>query len=449
MTSWYKIVHALAASGYAIYRTFDPKMSDQQLVDRCRKEIERELGWGPVEKWTNRDFERLSELIAGVAATRLSATTLKRVWGRIKYHSAPSTTTLDALAVFAGYEHWRDFRIKVARKPTGDTPTDLPPQPKRKPLFYLIPLAFITLAGVLITQVPSVSSSDPVKSMAVDSAFTLDVRPVTTGVPNSVIFTYDARAAGTDSVFLQQDWDPRRRVAIDPAGDTHTSIYYLPGFYLAKLVVGDRIVQERKVYVRSNGWVGLVRTEPTPTYLPAAAIREGEQLQIAAEDLAALNISLAPTPPITILTTTDVPENLSTEDFTFRTRLRHDYAAGAGACQFARVLLLLKNGVITIPLSAAGCVAELNLYAGGQNLSGRTTDLSAFGVLGTDFVDLECTGQNGTLNFAINGRHVLQLDNREGPRDIIGIRYEFVGTGRVEECYLPATPPEPPTAPAS
>ena len=40
----------------------------------------------------------------------LSHVTLKRVWGKVKYESLPSTHTLDTLVQYLGYESWRDFR---------------------------------------------------------------------------------------------------------------------------------------------------------------------------------------------------------------------------------------------------------------------------------------------------------------------------------------------------
>ena len=75
----------------------------------CITQIEEKLGWGPSSQWASQDFDMLSEKIFDSTKEQVSATTLKRVWGRVTYKSAPSTHTLNTLAVFLGYENWREY----------------------------------------------------------------------------------------------------------------------------------------------------------------------------------------------------------------------------------------------------------------------------------------------------------------------------------------------------
>ena len=73
--------------------------------------IEEKLGWGEAATWASNDFEELSIRIQDATGKVISATTLKRIWGRVAYSSKPSTHSLDTLAVFLGYPSWREFRI--------------------------------------------------------------------------------------------------------------------------------------------------------------------------------------------------------------------------------------------------------------------------------------------------------------------------------------------------
>ena len=84
--------------------------SDYKLVQKCLKQIEDSLGWGDSQSWHNDVFSELSERVQQKTKVLLSPVTLKRVWGRIEYQSAPSKTTLNTLAQFAGYANWRDFK---------------------------------------------------------------------------------------------------------------------------------------------------------------------------------------------------------------------------------------------------------------------------------------------------------------------------------------------------
>src|SRR5882757_4587847 len=95
-----------------------------EIVDlaECRRQIETRLGWGDSVLWTSGDFEQLSEKIRDATQIYLSASTLKRIWGRIKYESLPAVTTLNTLAQFAGYDNWRAFRQSMASVPSMVAP---------------------------------------------------------------------------------------------------------------------------------------------------------------------------------------------------------------------------------------------------------------------------------------------------------------------------------------
>ena len=83
-------------------------MSDTHLAALLDTVTDR-AGRGPAAEWTVYDFEAVSEDIYTITETRLSVTTLKRVFGRLKYDGNPSTSTLNALAGYAGYLDWRAF----------------------------------------------------------------------------------------------------------------------------------------------------------------------------------------------------------------------------------------------------------------------------------------------------------------------------------------------------
>ncbi|WP_020567464.1 hypothetical protein [Neolewinella persica] len=483
---------------------------EDRLLVYCLADIEAKTGWGPSATWANNDFTELSDRIADATGVHLSPTTLKRVWGRVAYASKPSPTTLDALAVFAGYENWRAFRQEWAEtpdnkpeindgekdnalpadirqgksgkadalrtnedqglkpahygdaKPSTDQPDnedqglkplakqDVPPglhrrrarNPLRLYVYYLVPLAVLAAAIALLFPTSTAPAAAPKTGPAgtavpkLDPAdFSFNFRPVTTGVPNSVVFTYDATAAPAgDSVYLQQNWDAERRVLIPRDQHVYTSIYYLPGYFRAKLLVGDQVIKERDLFIRSEGWIAAADRKPVPVYLPLKEVHQEGRLAVSELLLKSLEVPLQPIPPKVVFTHVGALDGLFSDNFAFRTRLRHDYNAGTSTCQQIRVLLLLKNGAISIPLSRPGCTAELSLYAGGKGIDGRTNDLSAFGVVSEDqWLELECTGDGDLLNFSINGQQVFTVESKEDPKEFVGIRYEFFGTGSVDE----------------
>ena len=58
---------------------------------------------------TTTDFEALSVVIEREINERLSASTLKRLWGYVSNNSSPSLTTLNILSLFIGKKDFRTF----------------------------------------------------------------------------------------------------------------------------------------------------------------------------------------------------------------------------------------------------------------------------------------------------------------------------------------------------
>ena len=84
-------------------------LNQEEYIEKCRRLIEKKLAWGSSEYWQNQDYERLSEQIFEATNVTLSISTLKRLWGKVRYTSTPNLSTLNALAQFAGYKDWRSF----------------------------------------------------------------------------------------------------------------------------------------------------------------------------------------------------------------------------------------------------------------------------------------------------------------------------------------------------
>src|SRR5579859_7673358 len=125
-------------------------MDNASGLEHCKRLIETSLGWGDSASWTNEDFDSLSDRIFERTSVSLSVSTLKRIWGKVKYDSSPTTATLNALARFAGFEGWRHLLAASQPAPTPATPntpplptSQTPPGRKRS---RLTPLIIVTTA---------------------------------------------------------------------------------------------------------------------------------------------------------------------------------------------------------------------------------------------------------------------------------------------------------------
>ncbi|QHV95914.1 hypothetical protein [Spirosoma endbachense] len=412
-------------------------ISEEDTWIRCRRLVEQKVGWGDSEHWQNRDFEQLSELILAETGVSLSVSTLKRLWGRIRYDSVPTPTTLDTVARFVGYDSWRSFR----QKDTSSQSIGIP-EPQKEPLpeptvLPVIPRPAIgrwltgSLLGLLVVicivwayrQRDTTLRYGPVSFVS---------RPVAKGAPNTVIFQYDATDSNADSVFIQQSWDPRLRARVDKAGHTYTSTYYYPGYYRAKLVLNDSIVREHDVFVASAGWLGTVDREPIPLYLRANTVKKSGEISITPADLQTVGVSLTGEVPETNLFMVDSTGIVDGKHFVFETAVRSTFSQGKAVCQPVSIALLCSTGFHRIPLSVPGCVGELRLVTGNTIVSGQTTDLSGLGV---DFsrwvlVRYEVNGKKASVY--VNDRLVYQGNESGEVGQVVGLRFGFLGTGAVK-----------------
>src|SRR5688500_4775542 len=84
--------------------------TDKEYLQLCRQLIEQKLGWTSLSEWRNYEFTELSDKIFEATDIQLSTTTLKRVFGKLKYESLPSSVTLNTLAQYLGFENWMQFK---------------------------------------------------------------------------------------------------------------------------------------------------------------------------------------------------------------------------------------------------------------------------------------------------------------------------------------------------
>src|SRR6185436_9511146 len=123
---------------------------EHSIIQQCLRRIEHQLGWGESSSWSTQDFESLSGKIQTATGVNLSVATLKRIWGKIKYESRPTVTTLDALARYSGYESWRAFRQSVESAPALTTSPGNDIRPKRSYRLFIGAAGLIAAVGSLI-----------------------------------------------------------------------------------------------------------------------------------------------------------------------------------------------------------------------------------------------------------------------------------------------------------
>lgn len=399
--------------------------------------IERNLGWGNGLHWSTSDFERLSVQIHEQTGVQLSIATLKRVWKKVDYSGKPTITTLNALSMFAGAESWQRFKqqykteIQTAIDSEGNPPvkrTRSPVHTGKGNRLFKVALGLIVVACIAAVIFYVTAFRPSATSRGRTFAFS-SKKVVDSGVPNTVIFDYDASDCdGDDSVSIQQSWDPRLSESVDPRLKTHTSIYYYPGFFDARLKVNGEVVQKHKLLIKSNGWLPLLETEPVPVYFDQKDAFQKGMLALTRERIQDMGISLQPVAPwCSYYNVGDVPQ-ITSDDFVFEASIRNDYGDGAAACRYSEVHILFEGAAMVIPLSVPGCISNLEFY----DKNGKVTDLTPLGVSLQDWVNVRFEVTDSIAQVFINKQRAFDLITRMRPVPWVGMIFKFRGSGSVD-----------------
>lgn len=395
--------------------------------------IEKQLGWGPSANWLNRDFEKLNILILEKTKVSLSGSTLRRLWGKVDYQHQPSGTTLDTLAQFAGFEDWRTFGKlhpydKNNQPVTHQTKVNIFIRQK-KTFVYMLPPLIIAIIFIFFILKNNAAVTE-------NGSYYFSFRPVIRDIPNSVIFSYDAQSSPNDSVFIQQSWDNHLRSLVPRYRHRHVSIYYKPGFYQTKLIVGHKVVKEQPLLIPTNGWLALVDQSPVPVYLAQHEFYHKNELEVSIETLDKHHVELSSQPAVVQFYNVGNFNSVPVSDFDFTSELKSNYNEGAAKCQLINITLITDHSPIIIPLSTPGCIAALNLSDGQHDISGTSTDLSGFGTSLSKWVKISCKSKSGRIEYFINDKLIYTSLRLIQKSNILGIAYSFQGAGSVRSVHL-------------
>lgn len=412
--------------------------TERELILLCRTKIEQILNWGDSGLWTNSDFELLSDKIFEKTTVRLSISTLKRIWGKVKYDNSPTAATLNALANFLDYASWRDFesehnRNGVEAQQDATVSVDAVATPKRKIAFRMPTVVALLIASLvivfLLVKGRSPHRFDP-------SLAKFSHREVTDDLPNSVVFEYDVSAYDADSVFIQQNWDPSRREKVTLDGKQHTSVYYEPGYFQAKLIVNDTIVLQDEVWIKTKGWKGILEGEmKVPIYVSDEDIKMGDKLGFTSALLTEkFGSSVFTEKGATLQNVRDFGVHVNS--FDFETMLKNNSTPEESVCRRVIVYLLTNNMAFIVPLTTKGCSSEIGILTTNGWTSGKEHDLSALGCEFKDLEKLHIGVKDSVFSVDINDKSVFtqKLNNLEG--DIVGMRIAFEGAGELQYVKL-------------
>ena len=411
--------------------------ADRDYIMLYRTLVEKKLMLGDGEgKLKQREIEYLSNLIEQKSRVKLSLSTLKRLW-RSDLRQLPHPATLDALVSILDFKDWQDFKKqnapqlagKIFQQGTANSKSFIRPLP-----VFIFLGAIVVVGGFFMIQGFNRKDRVVVTGKLV---FTAD-KTVTSGVPNTVMFKYDLSGVKADSFFIQQSWNPRDKVSIDPEKNYYSAIYYTPGFHFARIMANDSILKFQNVHIKTDGWLPLVKydiREGKPLYLDAKAIQGKGIISITPELLRNASVDVSKEFYLRYYNIRDF-DLIDADNFDLETRFKCDKLSldrpATVACPLMEVMLITEQNIFFIPITTKGCIGELDLSVGGVYKSGRDNDLSAFGTDVYEWQVLRIRNENKKVLIMLNDSLIHELKYQSDFGKIKGIIYTFTGPGSVD-----------------
>ena len=395
---------------------------DYNTVQKCLLQIEEKLGWGSSAQWHSEVFFELSETIKLSTNVLLSPTTLKRIWGKVNYKSAPSISTLNALAEFVGYENWREYKNAYFTKKPNWIERKIHPNLK-----VIVPSAAI-LALIFISLFSMIGNTNNLNNIDV-SKIEFSCYPVVEDVPNSVVFDFNLNGVKSDSLYIQQFWDETKTIKINSNQKQATGIYYYPGYFRAKLLVDGTIIKEEDLFIKSKGWLATIDYTPIPKYL-----KDIDNLTLP---LYAINeIKNSEQPLTSTFHYVKDFKDLSGDNFRLKTNIRTLLNNKWAVCQNASIIIVGTKSAHIIPFAISGCSSTMAIMMSDVYLSGKENDLSALTIDLSDETAIIIEAINKQITVFSGDKKLFSKSYNESIGKIVGLRYRFKGAGEVTRIAL-------------
>ncbi|MBT1687177.1 hypothetical protein KK078_11435 [Fulvivirgaceae bacterium PWU37] len=410
--------------------------ADKDYIEQYRIQVQTRVWGDPYTRPRQRELEQLADQIEQRSGVRLSLSTLKRLW-RDDVTQLPHPSTLNALVSVLDHATWADFKQATVRTPPREsTPATLQPTRRRATAWWWTAAASAALVTLLVLLQATNRTTDYPLTLPADIPFQAD-KTVTLGVPNTVQFRYDVSGIDADSFFIQQSWDPRDKEAIDPAGHYRSSVYYLPGFHRAKLIVNDSIVRKVRIHIKTDGWLPLAEytdNSHEPFYLDKLIPASTGDLHITEAQLAAAGVDLSKRYQLRYYNIRDF-DHIRSDSFTLQARVKLDSIQHI-PCPKAHVTIVTEEDIFYLQLTTPGCVGDLYLGMGETRLRGQEHDLSALGCNLYDWQTFQIKNQGKHVAILLNHHPVYTLSYKKDFGRIVGIVFNFSNPGAIDDVSL-------------
>lgn len=420
-------------------------VNERELVLLCINELCIAAGFQDTSQLVQRDFDFISDSIESKTGVLISLSTIRRLLNG-QFSRLPQVATLNAMAKYAGYVNWQDFRSKKntpvniaepSQAGSAASQTIAPESPQRATT-AAFPMArrshsgisyakYLVAGGILLLLtgglLAMLSTRKPNGVSNIEKASFNFVKTTKNDLPNTVIFNYNIDDVNADSFFIQQSWDHNRRVRIFKGSHTLTDIYYEPGYHTAKLIANDQIIKTQPVSIPTDRWFFYSKEKITssfPKYIQSSGIHNGslvlnkENIINSKTDITKENVYVQCYFPSDI--------KFSSDNYRVKFRVRVN-DLNNNPCPNLMFEVMVQRYFAFFTATPKGCASENSVEFGEKYDNGKEKDLSALGIDVRNWQNVEVSVQDKKATISVNDKVVYTSGYTESNGLITGLGF--------------------------
>jgi hypothetical protein len=415
------------------------------IINSCERRFER----GAATGWTHSDFVDLSREIMRDTRVNISPSTLKRIFGKVSVDDGylPQQATTEALEKFGGY------LTQEANQPLLPHPSST-----QEVVPDVDPVQITAPEPVAIPKVKGLKDFKVVFAVAATLLFILGLlalksfwpiskptgRILLTGtegvLPETAFFSLQS-LAGSDSLFVDfGDKSAVIYVAPDQQSIAHNYLY--PGVFPVKLKTRLDTVSTTKVFVRSNGWLGLGFNRPQDLpnhYYAFPAMRTGPDslFHVANDELFKTGLDTVSPFFTRLCNFTPVRSTESNPDnFVFEATFKNQAQGKRIYCRSSQFQVTGLKNILRFKLVSPGCSYRILNVVGERNFRGNKVNLSQFVINLDQWNTVKLVNRNKNVSLVVNDKVLFTGAYKVSLGEIKGVFLEFEGNGSIKSCSL-------------
>lgn len=410
---------------------------DKSLLEIVKRKIEERAGLSGAELLNQKDFDFLLYFIQEHTGEVLSMTTIKRIW-KNDFQRLPHLSTLDILCQLSDNKDWHTLKNEYIGSNSGfrvlnsmpETPTSPAKEStnirRRLTMKLIVATGLFLLAGSGLYYLTSLTPIDTT-GIEFSATPTVDLQ-----IPNSVVFTYDVKGYRAKHFYIQQSWDPARKVEVSAGNTKQTDIYYEPGYHYAKLMGDDRVLKEIPVHIQYNDWFVRIRY-PDSRLIKVSdeALLKGDRMGIT-EDYSKQLLE-EKTFQLGYMLSRDF--NFSADAIQLEASIRFD-SLNVDPCPTLNVLIKGTGGYSWITLGAKGCESNFGFIFGEAHVSGKNNDLTSMAMEPYLWQQIGVSAKNGTYQLMVNDKIAYEGSYSRKLGELKEVDFFFNGIGSVDNIHI-------------